>query len=281
MFRLTYRELKQAFTSECNRASNVSLGRAFFQSYEIANFLNAAYVMCIKKRLAHLDERYVSFDKRPTMPPASTFPNSMEMLIEFGKLYVASGIVEPIQDKIKDNGFYMWTCGTGTKIFPINKDQMMPTGILPYIINAQIHEYKDKDLVATFLCRPVNVIDKTRMSQMYQDGKYMPYIYYNIHPVLINDSAMWNLWTARDKHLFIIEMSFFPRNGGNMFRFSYDCIVWPEQISERDMDGEGNGAKRLAVTFGYEIALHAAQMAMESIGSDRSHTLAQVAQTQS
>lgn len=280
MFKLTYRELKQAFTSECNRASNVSVGRAFFQSYEIANFLNAAYVMCIKKRLAHLDERYVSFDKRPTMPPASTFPNSMEMLIEFGSLYVSSGIIQPCQDQVKQDGFSMWACGKGTKMFPIDKETMMPQGILPYIINAQIHEYDSNKLKSTFLCRPVNVIDVTRMSQMYQDGKYMPYIYYRVRPVIINDSSIWNLWHSNDKEMFVIEMSYSARNGGNTFRFSYDAIVWPPKIKPSDMDGTGKERVGLDVTFGYEIAIQAAQLAMESIGSDRSHTLNQIAQTQ-
>lgn len=279
MFRLNYTELKQAFTSECNRASNISIGREFFQPYEIANFLNAAYVICIKKRLAHLDERYVSFDKRPTMPPASTFPNSMEMLIEFGELFSSSGVVSCIEKDIKQDGYLEWAAGEATRIFPVTHD-MMPNGILPYIVNCQIHEYKGKDLKGTFLCRPLNVIDATRMAQMYQDGKYMPYIYYRVRPVSINQSKWLGLTTTDTKEVFIIEMAYYPRNGGDTFKLSFDAIVWPDKITAEDMAGPGDGNKHLDVTFGYEIAIQGAQLAMESIGSDRSHTLNQIAQSQ-
>src|SRR5215470_10020605 len=85
--RISVMQLKEAFYAECNRASNLSLGRSFFTAFEVGMFLNSGYMACVNKRLGILDERFLPQDKRMTQNNPTQIPDSMRILLDFGSLY--------------------------------------------------------------------------------------------------------------------------------------------------------------------------------------------------
>jgi hypothetical protein len=280
--KLSHKALKEAFLAECNRSSNLQLGRAFFQPFEIAHFLNAAYMQCINDRIRVFDERFTPSDKRLTESvDKSPFPSSMRLLLDFGTLYISSGLIKEVKD-LRFDGYEVGSCGANTRLFRVPQVVMWvsPTNgevqgetidETPYLVNVNLHEYHNRTRKATFLCRPINPVDVTRMSLLYQDQKYMPYVYYRVRPILAT-----NRNTNRDHHFMYIELSYEYSNGGNTLMVSADMIKWPPMLTESDMIKE-SASRFIDVMFGYEIAQRGASLAMESLGVNRSQSLARIA----
>jgi hypothetical protein len=277
--RLSIKSLKEAFLTECNRASNMQLGRAFFQNFEIAHFLSAAYMQCVNDRIRLFDERYIPSDKRLQEQVDKTpFPSSMRTLLDFGTLYTSTGLLPA--SKVTIDKLDVATVGENSKIFEIPaiipyaeasdraKTWADSTVECPYFVNVSILEYDSSDArIASFLCRPINPVDVTRMSMFYQDDKYMPYIYYRIRPILSNETQ-----TGKFPLKFYIELSYKERDSNSRTFLIADMIRWPHPFTELEMMSEP-ADKFLDVMFGYEIAQRAAGLAMESIGSSRGQSL--------
>lgn len=314
--KLSIKALKDAFWAECNRAANFELGISTFRDYEIAHFINMAYMLCINKRIGLFDERFVPTDKRSSIDPRTTaFPASMRLLQDFGDLYVPTGMIAP--ELLNDNGFDLGTCGENTFFFRIPKKIPIVDTVTkkvignkdlretPYLVNVSLHEYKEqspekpdtsgrgffsflfednnKKIVAkrthTQLCRPINPVDVTRMALSYQDDKYMPYVYYRVRPIKYYIAEDGSDKDHSTKGYYIddfVEVSYSARNGGDVLMMHIDMICYPNQITEQQIKDDSE-KEFIEVMFGYEIAQMAASIAMESLGSGRSQSLQQQA----
>jgi len=297
--RISIKQLKEAFIAECNRASNLSLGRAFFQDFEIAHFLNAAYEICLSKKLAQLDERFVSMDNRQKTPPTTGLPNNYHLLNDLGLLWGGSvatkstvpattNDISSTTTKEEDTISYS-DLGAYTQHFLIRRDT---SNVSPHILNPRIMEADATKVWAVKVLRPITSLDASKLSLVYSDDQYMPYVYYQIRRYgshltvdadtgyvknrltnMIDDaSAGWE-----DTSSDYLECSY-RRVGGSSTDviLNYDYITSPWPITTEEVTDES--PRKLEVAFCYEIVLQASQLAMESLGSERSNTLAQINQ---
>lgn len=288
--RLTIKSLKEAFISESNRASNLSLGRAFFQDFEIAHFLSAAYEICFAKRLSKIDERYVSMDNRQKVPPGDGIPNNMHLMNDLGLLWggsINTKNVSIAQDTKSGDDGTPFTNGQDkiseyAKYFRVRRDFH---GLSCHVLNPRIIEYDGTVFVNCKIMRPITSLDASKLSLVYTDDKYMPYVYYQIRRYgsqldsgkALVDYTVGTGGVMTDLTSDYIECVY--RGAGkstNTFTCSYDFVINPNPITEDEVKTESN--RFIECNFSYEIVLQATQLAMESLGSERSNTLAQLNQ---
>lgn len=249
--KITIDQLRDTFLAECNRVSNLTVGRDYFQAYEIAAFLNIAYTSCLNKRMTVIDERFLPVQQR-SQSQGISLASDMRMLQEFGELY---GGANPVAEKEFSGAHQDKIAMENTHLFPIKKIN----NSIPYIMGLQIYEYNDTSAqtnaipIAAYICKPMTVSDAPRLTMVYRSSKYMPYLYYRIRTG----------FAAQDIDRYI-EINLTPQSTSSKFYVTYDYISVPKPIiPEQIAKGSSNYVE---VLFGLEVATEASILAMRSLG---------------
>lgn len=242
----------------------------------MVHFINSAYIACINKRIGILDERYIPQDKRIQQPQPTPMPSSMRILMDFGLLYKNEmlGKVTPTMNSVP-----LETGGDRSIIFnlALMDSQVSP----PYVVNVTLVEVSEADkkvVKARYMCKPLTVTDAPRYALMYQENKYLPYVYYRVKPYRSGTTK------TSENHMGIevctpVEAN--PTWKADNFYLNVDYIEFPTPWDEANFaDDSKTKVQFLPVMFGYEIAMEAAKIAMESLGNARATSLSTLAQQQ-
>ncbi|BAX03434.1 hypothetical protein [Azobacteroides phage ProJPt-Bp1] len=256
--KINIKALKDAFMTECNRVTNLSIGRDYFQDYEVASFLNNAYYNCVNKRLSILDERFMPAAARPQAPPGPSLASDQRIVQEMGDLYIG-GQASLIETYNTPRGVNDQIAYKDTRHFAIPFINSAPL----YLLTVQILEPGSSNTPAqAYICRPLTVSDAPKFTMLYRGQKYMPYMYYRIRKNVFAKAAS-NVCSGKPTEEFYVEINC-PSAGGGKFVIAYEGIAMPPPITENDIAMESTA--NVAVLFGYEIAEEAAILAMRSMG---------------
>lgn len=297
------KDLKGSFISFCAKQGGMPLGRTAFQDFEISYFLNAAYSKLVSQRV----QQYIEMNEKLGEGAAQRVEVERRdvygghILSELGSLYRSSYPTPELAGLglIGDRKFKLW--GPFSRIFEIGK----VNGCTPYVIGADLHETESddmdvEDLSYSYPVRFITAGDELRYTLLLRgadDYKSIPYRIGRMRTIIVRDQAalvddtLHGLTEAFKalllgvpptqelmqhmtnfigfQQLYIIELlhipNMHPKNGPCKLYMTLQMICHPKPIQEIELAQEDT--RELEVTFGYEIAELAAQMAMGALTS--------------
>lgn len=300
------KDIKGTFISFCAKQGGMPLGRTAFQDFEIAYFLNAAYSKLLSQRVEKLVAMYEKMGESAAqrMEVERRDVYGGHILSELGRLYRATYATPELRGMglIGDREFKLW--GPLSRIFEVPKfNGCTPYVIgadLHEVVETKTQDGKTDDdppFSYTFPIRFIAGGDEIRYSLLFRGGDDMGTIPYRIgrmRTILVRDLANL-LDETKDKilealnsfllggenkegellndmtdfvgfsQLFIIELLHPMMWTTSKLYMTIQMICHPRQISEQELAQES--ARQIEVTFGYEIAELAANMAMTALTS--------------
>jgi|SRR5215470_3084743 len=265
----TIADLKGAFIANVIRSGGLPQGRAAYQDFEIAYFLNIAYDRIVRGKAEALQNMYEQIFSQgvPNASPRKDLRAGM-ILAELGQLYRTSNTVGEFSSWHLINERKYSLGGPNFRIFQMEKDN----GFIPYILGVDLFELKGNTTVESWPCRLLSGPEQLTFAIPLKDSKARtPYKLCRLRPhstidifsiftTLFSDEK----WTCY-KQVYFIEMEHELRSGTNL-EISVERIAHPQVISEDEItDGDD---RELECALGWEIATEAAKIATQILKGD-------------
>lgn len=266
----TIADLKGAFIANVIRSGGVPQGRAAYQDFEIAYFLNIAYSRMVRGKAEALQQIYEQMFQEGASRVSPRKDMRAGMIIsELGQLYRAAPTIGEFSSwHMIGEGKYTLG-GPDAKIFQMEKDN----GFIPYILGIDLFEYKDGKTIESWPCRILTGPEQLSFVTTLKDsGARAPYKLCRIRPVATKDifQIFTTLfgdeeWTAY-KQMYFIELVHKHVTNGSTLELNVERIAHPQVISEDEItDGSD---RECEVAIGWEVATEAAKIATQILKGD-------------
>jgi|SRR5215470_7670892 len=272
----THKDLYEGFIAEAGKFNiDGELGRASFQDFEIAHFLNSAYKKVISEKLNSYDQLWLPREARKEAMTAGSglsgksmdagvINNDSQLLSEFGSLIKSFFVAEAAYHLVTQSSSTMayFPIPKGTDLKPlrllavtmtscVSTENPMPSSWAP---NDQ--DYTSKRTYTHVQLRPMTALDTVKNNNLFLNSDDLAYRYYSVS---LRSYILPTATTATMSTEYFVEVSK-NRMGGWLWITGYG-IQHPAKISSSTLKAETG----IEVSFGEEIILAASAMADNSL----------------